>query len=441
MTKRNLLIFFLIAATCVIALLYIPKCQLYKEGITAPEGHIDLENRLRATLAQIFLGVFLLIGLYLLWRRVSITERSIEIALEGQITERLTRAIDQIGARDERGEKRLEIRLGGIFALERIARYSMKDHWQVMEILTAYVREHAGQKRTGAPEEEIPLPSADIQAILTVIGRRRHYDAEGPNQYIDLRKTDLRMANLEEAKLERANLEGTNLQKAKLSKATLKKANLGKADLKEANLEEVNLEEANLGEANLEEAYLSGVNLDKANLGEANLNKVYLWKASLKEANLAKAYFGEANLVKTNFGKANLQSAVLWEANLQEASLGEANLLMGNLKGASLAKAYLWKTNLQEAYLDDANLDEANLWEANLEKAHLSKANLERANLSKANLKMANLSEAMLRRARNLTIEQISLAKTLYKADLEPELMEQIRERHPYLLEKPAGSD
>jgi hypothetical protein len=33
------------------------------------------------------------------------------------------------------------VRLGGIYALERIARDSESDHWAVMEVLTAFVRE------------------------------------------------------------------------------------------------------------------------------------------------------------------------------------------------------------------------------------------------------------------------------------------------------------
>jgi hypothetical protein len=76
------------------------------------------------------------------------------------------------------------VRLGGIYALERIARDSPKDHWTIMEVLTAYVRQHApspppakassglddGKSETS---ETSPLkPRTDIQAILTVLGRR-----------------------------------------------------------------------------------------------------------------------------------------------------------------------------------------------------------------------------------------------------------------------------
>ena len=80
---------------------------------------------------------------FLLWRRIAVMEKNVQVAHERQITERFTRAIEQLRQRHEYGKKILEIRLGGIYALERIAKDSKKDHWTIMEILTAYVRENS----------------------------------------------------------------------------------------------------------------------------------------------------------------------------------------------------------------------------------------------------------------------------------------------------------
>jgi hypothetical protein len=86
-------------------------------------------------------------GLYFTWRNLNqtrqTTQRTLELTERGQITERFTRAIAQLGATDDEGKKRMEIRLGGIYALERIARDSEEEHWPIMEVLTAYVRRHA----------------------------------------------------------------------------------------------------------------------------------------------------------------------------------------------------------------------------------------------------------------------------------------------------------
>jgi len=60
----------------------------------------------------------------------------LKVDQDQQITERFTRAIVQLG------DELMALRLGGIYALERISKDSAKDHWQVMEVLMAYVRKN-----------------------------------------------------------------------------------------------------------------------------------------------------------------------------------------------------------------------------------------------------------------------------------------------------------
>src|SRR5215212_4920598 len=115
---------------------FVPQLQgrYFSQGVPAEEVPA-LVNEYRRTWAQILGGAALLSGLYFTWRTVQVNR-------EGQITERFTRAIDQLG-KVESGQKLFEIRIGGIYALERIARESEEDHGPIMEILTAYVRRNA----------------------------------------------------------------------------------------------------------------------------------------------------------------------------------------------------------------------------------------------------------------------------------------------------------
>jgi hypothetical protein len=126
-----------------------------------------LVNEYRRTWAQIIGGFGLLLGLYFTWRRIEISQQELEATRDQQVTERFTRAIDQLGAIDDEGNKKLEIRLGGIYALERIAvdsfameNSSGRDYSTVMEVLTAYVREnttHALESAEGSSDEASPL--------------------------------------------------------------------------------------------------------------------------------------------------------------------------------------------------------------------------------------------------------------------------------------------
>ena len=71
--------------------------------------------------------------------------------------------------------------------------------------------------------------------------------------------------------------------------------------------------------------------------------------------------------------------------------------------------------------------------------ANLEKANLTYANLGGADLKGASLKGATLIEARGLTLNQLSQVKTLFKASLDPNLENRIKEKCPHLLEEPCA--
>jgi uncharacterized protein YjbI with pentapeptide repeats len=426
-------------------LITVPYLDISHRGINNATVEATLENQSRATLAQILGGIAIAIGLYYTWRRISISEKelkatqknlaitqknlrvaqdNLKVAQEGQITERFTRAIDQLGANDQSGNPALEIRLGGIYALERIADKSEEYYWPIIEILTAYVRKNSPVsladepiKTKDAMDENVTYYSCrgrisfDIQAILTVIGRREcPFDKELNS--LDLQRTFLGKAKLKEANLERAilkeanlaesNLFGANLGGAKLEGANLFGANLGRAILITARISRANLRRADLLGADLTKADLEGANLELANLQLADLTKADLGGARLKEANL-----GAANFEGTNFE----------ESDLEGVDLTGANLFGANLTGA----------NLKKADLIGAKLEEANLERADLTNVYLGAANLERANLEDANLEGSDLFKANLTGAKGLKFDQLSKAKTLYKAKLDEGLESELR--------------
>ena len=155
------------------------------------------------------------------------TARNFTLSREGQVTDRYTKAVEQLGS------DKLDVRIGGIYALERIARDSAKDHTTVMEVLTAFIREHSREQwppsDAGSPEQE-RLTRPDVQAAVTVAGRR---DTKRDILPIDLVGADLTRANLTGANLTRANLVEADLTRAALTGATLTNVNLRGADLTE----------------------------------------------------------------------------------------------------------------------------------------------------------------------------------------------------------------
>src|SRR6266540_2264453 len=291
------------------------------------------QNEVRTTLLQGLGGIVVLVGAYF-------TYRQLHTSREGQITERFTRAIDQLG------HPQLDVRLGGIYALERIARDSPADRTTIGEILTAYVRSRApwpptlsSQYVATAPIREVrelQIRAPDVQAVLTVLGRGGFADPKGVDSPLDLHAVDLRHAHLPGAHLKRANLDGAHLEGANLLGAHLKgayllDAHLEGADLSYAHLEGVDLRRARLDRvlllgAHLEGANLLGAHLERANLRAACLNPVHLIRAHLEGADLRASRLEGANLREAHLEQANLDGAHLEESDLREAHLEAVNL-------------------------------------------------------------------------------------------------------------------
>ena len=240
----------------------------------------------------------------------------LQIAQQGQMTERFTRAIDQLG------HAQLDVRIGGIYALERIARDSSADRATIGEVLTAFVRSHApwpprlpGQYVATALIHQVPelqVRAADVQACLTVLGRGGFAPAAGgQGDRLDLHAVDMRHANLPDAHLERAYLFDAHLEAA----------DLYGAHLGDANLFNAHLEDANLNDAHLEDAYLEDAHLEEAHLEHAHLERAVLFDAHLEEADLVNAHLERAALFDAHLEGANLESAQLEGANLRSAHL------------------------------------------------------------------------------------------------------------------------
>lgn len=225
---------------------------------------------------------------FVIWRSV-VAQKSVDVQEQGQITDRINKAVEGLGAtkltktifetprykkkdrewlRDESGdpvpakrpdgeaivdreivetsEPNLEVRIGAIYALERISQDSARDHIQIMEILCAYVRQNAKvtDLTPREPPFENPRISIDIQAVIDVIGRRSERQKAlemGQKHRLDLRETDLSFANFAKgdfaaAILANCKLEGCNFRDAILSGAIMHSSVLNFAEFFRCNL-------------------------------------------------------------------------------------------------------------------------------------------------------------------------------------------------------------
>jgi uncharacterized protein YjbI with pentapeptide repeats len=314
----------------------LPKWQVDRLAlkIRDPKARADVEDNFRKTVGQALGGAAVLIGagfaLFQFLQGQNQFREQQQAAHDLLISNQVSKGFEQLAS------DKIAMRLGGIYALEGVMndKTSKQYYGPVLEGLCAFVRESTIGETLSEKQ-----PATDVQAALTVIGRR----IKG------LGSVNLANARISEAYLVEADLLGANLTKADLTKADLTKADLTKADLTRAVLSGANLTAANLSSANLTAANLSSANLFGTNLSSAKLTAANLSSANLFGTDLSSAILGAANLSGAELWFANLSGTNLIEANLSGANLIEANLSGANLSGADLRGAQLTQTELDEA--------------------------------------------------------------------------------------------
>lgn len=171
----------------------------------------------RTSVLQLLGGVVVIAGAYL-------TAATLRLNRAGHISDRFSKAVDQIGASEA------ATRVGGVYALERVMRDAPSEQRAVLETLIAFLREQRSLPKTGPVVAEVDSPSippADAAAALRVVGRRdAGNDPEGRDRFgwnlteLDLRDFSLRLGdfagvNFWRADLRRANLIGADLTEAR----------------------------------------------------------------------------------------------------------------------------------------------------------------------------------------------------------------------------------
>lgn len=215
-------------------------------GMTSRE-RLEAINDVRSTLV----GLVVAIGAV---GSLVFTARSYTLSREGHITDRFSKAVEQLGSPNA------AVRLGGLYALERIGQDSRRDRSHVIYVVGAFVRQANGESMTSADGRL--LLGNESQTAMNILLRLAQ-DWQGT-------------LNLRGALLQGAQLQQRNLARAWLHDADLTSANLAGARLAETTLRHARLVRANLSHADLRGADLRGADLTDTKLDNANLDGAVL---------------------------------------------------------------------------------------------------------------------------------------------------------------------
>lgn len=350
------LIWLAIFGALLYGIFYIIVDVLQRSHASDIEGAKDLRwSLLSFTAITAALGAVVTLPLTLIRTRQNARQtdqnaRQTDVAEQGHITDRITKAVEGLGAEktvkrqrknnkgkfvfektddvidyskpvmEEVTEPNLEVRIGALFALERISQDSDRDHVNVMEILCAYIRNNADRNSPTLPDEEpeegwrawgeanrtqLPL---DVDIALKIIERRddtRKAIEKQEGYRLGLERAPMYALDLAERELVGAFLFQAKFQGTNLWNANLKECYLGDTEFSGANLLNANLQGANLVLAEFQDANLYGTEMQGSYLMLANFDR----STSMDGANFDRAYCMSVDFSETSLTQERLQTA------------------------------------------------------------------------------------------------------------------------------------
>lgn len=267
-------------------------------------------------------GLIAVITLTLSYARHRREETASDLAADSNKTDRYSQAIDQLGSAE------IPIQLGGVYALERLARDSENDRQTIVDVLAAFLRT-TSPVDPGATEN--PTIGTVSAAAATVIGRMQPLG-------LALR-IDLTGVNLTRARLEGSSFEGAILNGAVLDHAHLDNASLDQTQINNASFVGSFLAHATLRAAKGVNSAFTGARAHHADFSDASLRYGKITGLSLQDSILSRTDFTGARLHGTKFARARLDGT----------EFAKANVNLADFTGADMTKARLNNTNMKGA--------------------------------------------------------------------------------------------
>ncbi|MFE2239294.1 pentapeptide repeat-containing protein [Streptomyces virginiae] len=238
-----------------------------------------------------------------------------QLTREGQVTDRYVEAIKLLSSEN------MTVRIGGIFSLERIARDSKDDRLTVVELLTAHVREST---RENPRSPKVTHIAADVQAALTVLGRR----STEPNDHrLDFYHCGLNNAHLSDGDFRRSLFYYSNLSGAGFAGAQLDGAGLSFCEAEGAAFSHASAREADFVNAIYRNGWFLAADLTDCDFYGCDLSGSDFGRRYAEDGNppIPPAILANARLTRAKLNGTNLRGVDLSTVRgLERDQLAEA---------------------------------------------------------------------------------------------------------------------
>ncbi len=248
--------------------------------------------------------------LVILSQQTQISEAKTQIDRETYYTSIFAKSVELLGFvresksvgtdRNEitRSVPNIESRLGALYSLERLLTESVRDQRAIIETLCAYIRENSPLE---IPEDEAeaqqffhgdlpprPTNRADVQAALTIIGRRPQFIRSGWR--LDLRNTNLIGYDFSDLNFDSARFDNSFLSRANMSGASFANGTFAGTFMRAANMKGAVFHSSTFDDCDVRGAEIDATDFSAATLIDTDLRAAKVTSFNIKGANLDKAF-------------------------------------------------------------------------------------------------------------------------------------------------------
>ena len=149
----------------VLAFYVVPVVTLSEEDVPSPEDLAAQRASLRGNALQAVGAIAIGVGLMLTARSVTLAGRSLAVSREAQLGERVAHALDHLAS------DKIEVRVGGVYSLERLAAQAPQERGVILQVLTSLVRERTETRPQSGSRSESGVAGPDAEAALDVLNR------------------------------------------------------------------------------------------------------------------------------------------------------------------------------------------------------------------------------------------------------------------------------
>ena len=339
-----------------------------------------------ATLRNLGLLVLATIGMpFAIWRSV-VAGRQADIAQRGLRNETYQKAVAMLA------DSVLAVRLGGIYALQHLAKeHPTQYHIQVMRLFCAFIRHPTALSNTHVAQNEIAEVvdkrdsgvgvsiRSDVEDVLRALGTRTKEEIAIESRAgfdLVIYEADLRQLNIRDvtsftysidSKHEFRLIDRKKRRRENLSHIHFRRVDLSRADLSFVDMSNAEFWDPNFAGARCADTDLSRTSWDGGTLEGATLCNADLSHAEMQETSLSNADLSGANLSGVIFKEVDLSGVTLRDANLSGTCFS-----VGRYRGGLFSREgikefvpevegfYVGVRNLTQAQIDEARADPRN---------------------------------------------------------------------------------